>query len=313
MASTVQNLCLRLALRVDPRAKSGDDFVASSPSAGQAAIGVTDGDRFTKQRLLDCYNEARFVLLQAMRSSMAQERLSKEISLSTIITNIVFTATGDSWKYTLPSDYVRFISLSGRYLNGSVVSTTFLPIVLLSIPEYAVVVEGQNPHYAQSATNRFVVESAGVLQSIRGVANTSYLSIVVGTGTVSNGAGGTTVTGVGTLFLSQISVGATISIGSESKIVSAIASDTSLTCAAITSANTGVVFYVTDYKLAYYGLTTWTLTNITNGTTTEVFNVEYEPILIEVAEAICNEQGVAEVGALAKKLLNLSNNRKAEV
>lgn len=63
-----------------------------------------------------------------------------------------------------------------------------------------------------------------------------------GIGTVSNTAGGTTVTGVGTLFTRTFQVGDTITIGGQTVAISAIASDTSMTTAAITAANTNVTY-----------------------------------------------------------------------
>ena len=75
-----------------------------------------------------------------------------------------------------------------------------------------------------------------------------------GKGTVTNGAGGTTVTGAnGTTFLDTFKVGDTITIppmgGStgtpQSVVISAIASNTSMTVAAITNANSGAQYGVT--------------------------------------------------------------------
>ncbi|MDP3986099.1 MAG: hypothetical protein Q8P77_01545, partial [Candidatus Veblenbacteria bacterium] len=74
---------------------------------------------------------------------------------------------------------------------------------------------------------------------------TAKLQVAQGTagvGTVSNGAGGTTVTGVGTQFLNTFKIGDTITINAETVAISAIASDTSMTTAAITGANSGVAY-----------------------------------------------------------------------
>ena len=69
----------------------------------------------------------------------------------------------------------------------------------------------------------------------------------IGQGSVSNSAAGTTVTGVNTLFLDTFKVGDSITIPSagtaaspQTVVISAIASNTSMTTAAITSANSGV-------------------------------------------------------------------------
>lgn len=64
----------------------------------------------------------------------------------------------------------------------------------------------------------------------------------IGNGTVSNAAGGTTVTGLNTTFTRTFNVGDTITIGGQTVAISAIASDTSMTTAAITAANSGVAY-----------------------------------------------------------------------
>lgn len=71
----------------------------------------------------------------------------------------------------------------------------------------------------------------------------------IGQGTVSNSAAGTTVTGVNTLFLDTFKVGDSITIPSagtaaspQTVVISAIASNTSMTTAAITSANSAVSY-----------------------------------------------------------------------
>lgn len=66
-----------------------------------------------------------------------------------------------------------------------------------------------------------------------------------GRGTVSNTAGSTTVTGVGTAFTRTFQVGDTVTIGVQTVAISAIASDTSMTTAAITNANTTVAYTLT--------------------------------------------------------------------
>ena len=63
-----------------------------------------------------------------------------------------------------------------------------------------------------------------------------------GPGTVSNPAGGTTVTGVNTQFLNTFGIGDTITIGGETVAISAIASQTSMTTAALTNDNSGAVY-----------------------------------------------------------------------
>jgi len=61
--------------------------------------------------------------------------------------------------------------------------------------------------------------------------------------------------------------------------------------------------------ITYYGITAWTwFTDVFGGSTTEIFNSDLEPILIEIACAIADEQSNADTLALAKTLLNKKGN-----
>lgn len=101
----------------------------------------------------------------------------------------------------------------------------------------------------------------------------------IGQGTVSNSAAGTTVTGVNTLFLDTFKIGDTITIPSagtagspQTVVISAIASNTSMTVAAITSANSGVNYSLaggTLFSVAGNGtITTSSSGNTLSGTNT---------------------------------------------
>lgn len=224
MASTVQSIALKIALRCDPRTKSGDDFVASSPAAGQAAIGVTDGDRFTKQRLLDCYNEARFALFDMLYRNLSSEDLSKEVSATFISAAITFTAASPNTTAPKPAGFLKLAAL---------MATGNVPVIILPDNLISEVRKLTQPHLTVSATNLLAFENT-----------TNFL--------------------IPALF----------------------------------GAGTGII--------DYYGITNWALSDITGGATVEVFSTELEPILIELAEAICNEQGAASINDLAKKLLNMT-------
>ena len=101
----------------------------------------------------------------------------------------------------------------------------------------------------------------------------------IGQGTVSNSAAGTTVTGVNTLFLDQFKIGDSITIPSagtaatpQTVVISAIASNTSMTTAAITSANSAVSYSLaggTLFSVAGNGtITTSSSGNTLSGTNT---------------------------------------------
>jgi hypothetical protein len=61
----------------------------------------------------------------------------------------------------------------------------------------------------------------------------------------------------------------------------------------------------TPASVDYYGITSWTwITDIFPNTTNETFRADLEPVLIEIACAIADEQSNADVLSLAKTLLN---------
>jgi hypothetical protein len=64
--------------------------------------------------------------------------------------------------------------------------------------------------------------------------------------------------------------------------------------------------YVTSlstYQLSYYGLTLYAVSDVTGGATVESFTDKDVPKILELAQAIANEQGLQQVNALASKLI----------
>ena len=224
MASLVQTVALKLALVVDPRTKAGDSFVASSPAAGQAAIGVTDGDKFTSQRLLDCYNFGRFALFSALRQSLPPKKMAEAVAATFQSAAITWTYSSPDTTAPKPAGYLKLESLA----IAAAVRAIVLPNNLIGEVRAAI-----NPQLTQNAaTNVLAFENT-----------TNFLAPAID------------VHGTG--------------------------------------------------KIDYYGISNWDLSDITGGSTVEVFSTELEPILLELAEAVCNEQGMIQVGALANKLISL--------
>lgn len=204
--SQVKEQLLKLALRVDPIVKTtGVEFTTST-------IGTVDGDRFPKQRLLDCYNEARMALAQAISTQMDGNKKAKAISGQIVRkTDFEFTAG----LATKPTGYVEFISLLDS--PGRII--TILPSSLYAIMKQL-----------DSYTNPLVFEEGAYLR-------------------------------------------------------------------AVSSTN---VPNASTYVLRYYGVTDWTLSDLS---TNETFNRHWEPALIQLAEAIANEQGGAQLNSLASALV----------
>ena len=103
MSRTVNSLLLELALIIDPTDKDGAVFTNST-------IGANRGGRFEKQRLLDIYNTARLLIVNAGRTLLPKSVFTKMFSgLIIKKTNLAFT----SGIATIPADFLEEISLCG--------------------------------------------------------------------------------------------------------------------------------------------------------------------------------------------------------
>jgi hypothetical protein len=266
-------------------------------SGGSATtIGVSDGDRFTKQRLLDIYNLARMTLFNAMKNVMTKDQMVEAISGA--MTDVVFTFTatyGNRYTYGLPSGYLRFVGLNG-YAYGN--SDMLTPIILL--PANMIdVVKGSDPAYQQSNTNRFVFEIGTSLIHFG-----NYVDLQQITGTVAI-AGDTTLTGTSTKFLNELMVGGAVRVSGMDRTIATIVSNTSATVTlAFVGTSSGLTAQASTYHLKYIGISDFALSDVTGASTTETLNTDYHYAILEIATAIANEQGNAEVLQLANQLLN---------
>ncbi len=95
---------------------------------------------------------------------------------------------------------------------------------------------GDNGLFWDNTNKRFGVET------VTPIANFQVNQTITGIGTVSNSAGGTAVTGVGTQFLNTFKVGDSITIGGQTVAITAVLTDTTLTTGAITNLNSGVAY-----------------------------------------------------------------------
>ena len=287
--ATVKDMVVRFAQIVDPYTKAGAALTSST-------IDDTDGDKFTVQRRLDIYNDARFALFGAMRETVSRKDLTEAISGNVVETHIEFTQASNRYEYTLPTGYVRFISLDG--FSGT--SKKMEPIILLPTTYVDMVQLGQMPSYVQSNNIRYVFEIGTKLIHFGSYAGNQALT---GTTAVDIGVADTALIGVGTAYLTELAVGAKVTISGVEKIIASITSDTN---AAVTVAFAGSIGATTmtteNYHLKYFGITIYTTSDLA-GSTAESFNSDYHHVLIELAVAIANEQGMVEVNALAKKLL----------
>ena len=215
-------------------------FVPGSAAAGTYGSGgtatsicVSDGEKFTKERLLDIYNQARLALFSALMTKYGEEKTIEAISGAVTESQVSFTAAGNRYTSALPTGYARFVGLEGFSGDASGVIT---PIKKLPVPAIQNV-RRESYQYQQSSKERFVFEIGTNL-----VHYGNYLGHQTLTGTAWEVRTGKKVTGTGTLFLSELSVGSQIFMDftadpSIVKTVESIESNTSLTVSVAFSAN----------------------------------------------------------------------------
>lgn len=69
------------------------------------------------------------------------------------------------------------------------------------------------------------------------------------------------------------------------------------------TADTAIIPNASTYVLWYYGISTYTIADVTGGATVEEFNQEWIPVILQLAEAIAMEQGSKQLNALAEALV----------
>ena len=109
--STLKAQLLKVALNIDPRIKSNGAFFVES------TIGTVDGDRFSKEQLLQGYNTARTSLLTALMAQYSDRQLAREVS-GQITRDAAFSFSGGS--ATKPTGYIKLLSLmdaAGRIIS----------------------------------------------------------------------------------------------------------------------------------------------------------------------------------------------------
>jgi hypothetical protein len=283
-------------LTVDTFSLDGSTGSGAYTSGGSATtLCVSDGDSFTKQRLVDIYNEARMSLFKALKNVMTKDQLTAAIGGAITDVVMTFTATyGNRYTYALPSGFIRAISLDG-YAYGNADMLT--PIIILPATMIDIV-RGNDPTFAQSNTNRFVFEIGTNLIHFG-----NYVDLQQVSGTVAI-AGDTTLVGTNTKFLTELMVGSAVRVSGMDRTVATITSNTAATVnTAFTGTSSGLTMQASTYHFKYFGISDFTTTDVTGGSTAETLNTEYHTMILELGAAIALEQGAAEVNALAEKLL----------
>jgi hypothetical protein len=118
-------------------------------------------------------------------------------------------------------------------LNAKIARTGDTMTGALNLPKDGLVVGSDELALKDNNVGIGTATPAGLLQVTQTTA---------GPGTVSNTANGLSITGVGTQFTNTFKVGDSITIGSETVVISAITSDSSMTTSAIANANSGASY-----------------------------------------------------------------------
>lgn len=116
---TVQAVILRLLVRIDPKLKSGTLITSSNISTWS----TDGGDKFTSQRIMDIYNEARLALANAIERYYPPKERARTIS-GTLKkkTDLQFTS-GVASKSSI-TGYIKY----ERLFNAAGTQITILPV-----------------------------------------------------------------------------------------------------------------------------------------------------------------------------------------
>lgn len=170
--ATVQAQMLKLALKADPVIKSTGVLFAAG------TIGTVSGDKFPAQGLLDIYNDARMMFVEALRGDVDWMR---KLGSARKTASVTWAALSVS----KPSDFISFVDM---YTAGNV------PMVLRREDLMSVVTSGTNLHYTQSLSNIIIFEVGSTFQQPSGT---------------HNGAATLTYYGIPTYALADVTGGAT--------------------------------------------------------------------------------------------------------
>lgn len=212
--ATVLSQILKVLQRADPYMKDGVEITSSNIATWVSA----GGDRFTAQRIIDCYNQGRMQLANVVDKTFPEDQKALAVSGNIVKGSLVFA----SGTITKPAGYVMWERLEDPTAYPNAKQVLILPV-------------------SQIQQAKDLISSTNLIVFDYGTSFTAY----DGTATISNGT----------------------------------------------------------YPFYYYGVTQYTTTTATDGTTAESFNDLLHPVLVDLAVAIANEQGTNEISAMALKFM----------
>lgn len=131
---------LDLAMEVDPRKADGTLFIATT-------VGVDDGEKFSAQRLLDIYNQARMAFLTNMVAMNKIDGVHMQGGTNKVATGSI-SYSAPTVTITKPTDFIALLALAD--------TTKAIQLVVLPNVLYSDVIGARNAHLAQSVANKQV-------------------------------------------------------------------------------------------------------------------------------------------------------------
>jgi hypothetical protein len=148
--ATVPSQILKLIQRIDPRTKIGTEVLSTNIDTATTGWATVGGDRFTSQRVVDLYNDARRYV--AMGIITAKGPFAASYDLGTIISASLVSFTAGAG--AIPAGHVGSVSLI-RTETGALIK-----ILPSGFYDYT--------KHLDSAANPIVFEGAGTLVSPSG-------------------------------------------------------------------------------------------------------------------------------------------------
>lgn len=156
MSITVQEMMLKLVNRIDPQGRDPANPTNPPVYFDATNIGVFNG-KFSAQRQLDIYNEARYELLRALQFTIPKDKLS-------------VLAEGPV-KVASPSSSAGAVALPSDYFAIANIECDSFDIFLVPITMYRAIRKGKNPYRKESANVVFVCPQGRQLVSPNGATN----------------------------------------------------------------------------------------------------------------------------------------------
>ena len=297
-----RDVILAVAQIIDPYTKDGTKLTSSNIcTAGY------DGDRFTKERLLDIYNSARYSLFGGLYTVLPISELNKYVyggMIDSNVTSSTYSLANDRCTIEKPSGYLRLLDLSFRNQDRAVVGATgATPIVITTVAHGyltgdTVKISGLVGVTAANNTeaNPFwvITKTSSTQFSLNGSA---------GTGSWDNGGtvipvNTTPITVLPPEYISLVRYGTNPYYTQTTSNIFAFEEGANYV-------SYGNFIPEKLCKLRYYGITDLILADITGGTVTDIFVDDLKPLLVDIAVMIANEQGNIDTVSLVKNLLQM--------